>query len=112
MPQMGVSVAEGTIVGWRVEVGDRIDADQPICDISTDKIDTEVPAPVDGVVAEILVAVDETVTVGTVLARIAAGSGSAAGSAPVPAPADPAPAAPAAAAPAADAPAAATPAGP
>ena len=76
MPQMGVSVAEGTVVGWRVEVGDRIGADQAICDISTDKIDTEVPAPVGGVVAEILVAVDETVDVGTVLARIAtAGSG-------------------------------------
>ena len=71
MPQMGVSVAEGTVVGWRVEVGDRIGADQAICDISTDKIDTEVPAPVAGVVAEILVPVDETVDVGTVLARIA-----------------------------------------
>ncbi|MGZ4232589.1 MAG: dihydrolipoamide acetyltransferase family protein [Solirubrobacteraceae bacterium] len=77
MPQMGVSVAEGTVVGWRVEVGDRIGADQPICDISTDKIDTEVPSPVDGVVAEIIVSVDETVTVGTVLARIATGSGAA-----------------------------------
>ena len=78
MPQMGVSVAEGTVVGWRVEVGDRIGADQAICDISTDKIDTEVPAPVAGVVAEILVPVDETVDVGTVLARIAtAGSGAA-----------------------------------
>jgi pyruvate/2-oxoglutarate dehydrogenase complex dihydrolipoamide acyltransferase (E2) component len=73
---MGVSVAEGTVVGWRVEVGDRIGADQAICDISTDKIDTEVPAPVAGVVAEILVPVDETVDVGTVLARIAtSGSG-------------------------------------
>ena len=46
MPQMGVSVAEGTIVAWRVEVGDRIEADAAICEISTDKIDTEVPAPV------------------------------------------------------------------
>jgi pyruvate/2-oxoglutarate dehydrogenase complex dihydrolipoamide acyltransferase (E2) component len=73
MPQMGVSVAEGTIVGWRVQVGDRIEADATICDISTDKIDTEVPAPVGGVVTEILVAVDETVPVGTVLARIGAG---------------------------------------
>ncbi len=73
MPQMGVSVAEGTIVGWRVEVGDRIEADATICDISTDKIDTEVPAPVSGVVTEILVAVDETVEVGTVLARIGSG---------------------------------------
>ena len=84
MPQMGVSVAEGTVVGWRVEVGDRIGADQPICDISTDKIDTEVPAPVDGVVAEILVSVDETVTVGTVMARIATGSGAVADAPPAP----------------------------
>src|SRR5690242_722019 len=71
MPQMGVSVAEGTVVAWRVSVGDPISADETICEISTDKIDTEVPAPVSGVVAEILVAVEETVTVGTVLARIA-----------------------------------------
>jgi pyruvate/2-oxoglutarate dehydrogenase complex dihydrolipoamide acyltransferase (E2) component len=71
MPQMGVSVAEGTVVEWRVGVGDSIGADQTICDISTDKIDTEVPAPVGGVVTEILVAVEETVEVGTVLARIA-----------------------------------------
>ncbi len=78
MPQMGVSVAEGTIVGWRVEVGDRIEADQTICEISTDKIDTEVPAPIGGVVAEILIPVDTTVSVGTVLARIASGSGAAA----------------------------------
>ncbi len=75
MPQMGVSVAEGTIVAWRVEVGDRIAADATICEISTDKIDTEVPAPVSGIVAEILVPVETTVEVGTVLARIAAGDG-------------------------------------
>ena len=99
MPQMGVSVAEGTIVGWRVEVGDRIGADQAICDISTDKIDTEVPAPVEGVVAEILVAVDETVDVGTVLARIATGSGSPREAAPAPAPSPPAPTTPLADAP-------------
>src|SRR6267378_1324283 len=72
MPQMGVSVAEGTIVEWRVGVGDPIAADQTICDISTDKIDTEVPAPVSGVVTEILVPVEATVPVGEVLARIAA----------------------------------------
>jgi pyruvate/2-oxoglutarate dehydrogenase complex dihydrolipoamide acyltransferase (E2) component len=70
MPQMGVSVAEGTVVQWRVEVGDRIAAEQTICEISTDKIDVEVPAPVDGVVAEILVPVESTVAVGVVLARI------------------------------------------
>ena len=76
MPQMGVSVAEGTIVAWRVEVGDRIEADATIAEISTDKIDTEVPSPASGVVAEILVPIGETVDVGTVLARIApAGSG-------------------------------------
>ncbi len=88
MPQMGVSVAEGTVVAWRVEVGDRIEAEQTICEISTDKIDTEVPAPSTGVVAEILVGVDATVEVGVVLARIAAGDGAApAGDAPVPTPA-------------------------
>jgi pyruvate/2-oxoglutarate dehydrogenase complex dihydrolipoamide acyltransferase (E2) component len=99
MPQMGVSVAEGTIVAWRAEVGDRIAADEAICEISTDKIDTEVPAPVSGVVAEIVVQVDETVSVGTVLARIAAGAGApgapAIGPTPADAPApDDAPAAP------------------
>jgi pyruvate/2-oxoglutarate dehydrogenase complex dihydrolipoamide acyltransferase (E2) component len=73
---MGVSVAEGTVVVWRVDVGDAIAADETICEISTDKIDTEVPAPVSGVVAEILVAVDTTVPVGTVLARISVESGS------------------------------------
>ena len=76
MPQMGVSVAEGTVVGWRVEPGDRIEAEATIAEISTDKIDTEVPAPASGVVAEILVPIGETVSVGTVLARIATGDGS------------------------------------
>src|SRR5579884_996459 len=77
MPQMGVSVAEGTIVAWRVEVGDRIGADETICDISTDKIDTEVPSPATGVVAEIVVPVETTVSVGEVLARIDTGDGAA-----------------------------------
>jgi pyruvate/2-oxoglutarate dehydrogenase complex dihydrolipoamide acyltransferase (E2) component len=72
---MGVSVAEGTVVAWRVEVGDHIEADQTICEISTDKIDTEVPAPVSGVVTEIVVPVETTVAVGEVLARIATGAG-------------------------------------
>ncbi|MDQ2895409.1 MAG: 2-oxo acid dehydrogenase subunit E2 [Actinomycetota bacterium] len=81
MPQMGVSVAEGTIVEWKVAVGDEIAAEATICEISTDKIDTEVPAPAGGTVTEILVAVGETVEVGTVLARLdtgAEGGGSAA----------------------------------
>ena len=91
MPQMGVSVAEGTVVAWRVGVGDSIGADETICEISTDKIDTEVPAPVSGVVTEILVEVEATVPVGEVLARIAVGDGAA--SAGEPAPAAPGPAA-------------------
>jgi 2-oxoglutarate dehydrogenase E2 component (dihydrolipoamide succinyltransferase) len=99
---MGVSVAEGTVVGWRVGVGDAIEAEQTICDISTDKIDTEVPAPASGVVAEILVDVDQTVDVGTVLARIAPEGGAAASENGAPGPpaapaASAAPAAPAAA---------------
>ena len=75
MPQMGVSVAEGTIAGWLKEVGDEIAADEPICEVTTDKIDVEIPAPVAGVLEEILVEEGETVTVGTPLARIGDGSG-------------------------------------
>jgi pyruvate/2-oxoglutarate dehydrogenase complex dihydrolipoamide acyltransferase (E2) component len=105
MPAMGVSVVEGTIIAWRVEVGDRIEAEQTICEISTDKIDTELPSPVSGVVAEILVQVDETVDVGAVLARVAGGGGGG-GAAPAAVPEAPAaaaaPEAPAAAASAAD----------
>jgi 2-oxoglutarate dehydrogenase E2 component (dihydrolipoamide succinyltransferase) len=99
MPQMGVSVAEGTIVRWAKQIGDRVHADETICEISTDKIDTEVPSPVSGVVAEILVGVDTTVEVGTVLARVAVeGAGAAPAhatpAAPPPAPAHATPAAP------------------
>ena len=71
MPQMGVSVAEGTVVEWRKRVGDWVEADETICEVSTDKIDTEVPCPATGRVSEILVEVEQTVDVGTVLARIA-----------------------------------------
>jgi pyruvate/2-oxoglutarate dehydrogenase complex dihydrolipoamide acyltransferase (E2) component len=85
MPQMGVSVAEGTIVAWRVQVGDRVEADQTLCDISTDKIETEVPAPTAGIVAEILVEVEQTVEVGVVLARLAVGDGAAVPAGDVPA---------------------------
>ncbi len=81
MPQMGVSVAEGTVVAWRFEVGDRVQADETICEISTDKIDTEVPSPASGILAEILVPVDATVDVGTPLARIAVSPGSGAATA-------------------------------
>src|SRR3954471_12342634 len=71
MPQMGVSVSEGTIVAWRKQPGDWVEYEEPIVDISTDKIDTEVPSPAPGRLAEILVDVGTTVDVGTVLARIA-----------------------------------------
>jgi 2-oxoglutarate dehydrogenase E2 component (dihydrolipoamide succinyltransferase) len=70
MPQMGVSVAEGTIVSWAKQVGDWVQADEPVLEVSTDKIDTEVPAPASGRLAEILVDAGATVDVGTVLARI------------------------------------------
>src|SRR5688500_6370410 len=71
MPQMGVSVAEGTVVEWKKRVGDWIEADEIIASISTDKIDTDVEAPATGRVQEILVEVGTTVDVGVVLARIA-----------------------------------------
>jgi pyruvate/2-oxoglutarate dehydrogenase complex dihydrolipoamide acyltransferase (E2) component len=71
MPQMGVSVAEGTVVEWKKQVGDWIQADEIIAAISTDKIDTDVESPATGRVAEIIVNVGETVDVGTVMARIA-----------------------------------------
>ena len=71
MPQMGVSVAEGTVVDWRKQPGDWVQADETICEISTDKIDTEVPAPASGRLVEVLVAVGATVDVGVTLARIA-----------------------------------------
>jgi pyruvate/2-oxoglutarate dehydrogenase complex dihydrolipoamide acyltransferase (E2) component len=67
---MGVSVAEGTVVEWRKRVGDWVQADETICEISTDKIDSEVPAPAGGRVTEILVEVGATVPVETLLARI------------------------------------------
>jgi pyruvate/2-oxoglutarate dehydrogenase complex dihydrolipoamide acyltransferase (E2) component len=71
MPQMGVSVAEGTVVEWKKQVGDWVQADEIIAAISTDKIDTDVEAPATGRVQEIIVEVGTTVDVGTVMARIA-----------------------------------------
>src|SRR6476646_10817197 len=112
MPQMGVSVSEGTITKWLKQPGEAIAQDEPLLEIATDKVDTEVPSPGEGVVAEILVAEGETVDVGTLLAVIAP-AGSAVAEPVAEAPAAPAPepvAAPeaeaAAAAPAAAAPAA------
>ncbi len=73
MPQMGVSVSEGTVTKWLRHVGDTIQADDSLLEISTDKVDTEVPSPATGVLQEILVQEGETVAVGTVVARIGAG---------------------------------------
>src|SRR5256714_11244309 len=77
MPQMGVAVAEGTVVEWRKQPGDRVEADEIVVEISTDKVETEVPSPASGRVAEILVDVGTTVDVGTVLARIDTGAAAA-----------------------------------
>jgi pyruvate/2-oxoglutarate dehydrogenase complex dihydrolipoamide acyltransferase (E2) component len=71
MPQLGTSVVEGTLLEWHAAVGGEVAAEATICEISTDKIDSECPAPVAGTLAEILVEVGETVEVGTVLGRIA-----------------------------------------
>jgi len=70
MPQMGVSVSEGTITKWLKQEGEQIEADEPLLEISTDKVDTEVPSPASGTVTQILVQEGETVEVGTKLAQI------------------------------------------
>ncbi|MCX5100172.1 MULTISPECIES: 2-oxoglutarate dehydrogenase, E2 component, dihydrolipoamide succinyltransferase [unclassified Streptomyces] len=119
LPALGESVTEGTVTRWLKEVGEEVTEDEPLLEVSTDKVDTEIPAPVSGVLLEIVVAEDETAEVGAKLAVIgAAGAAPAAApapaapapvAAPAPAPAAPAPA-PAPVAPAAPAPAAPAPA--
>lgn len=99
LPALGESVTEGTVTRWLKQVGDRVEVDEPLLEVSTDKVDTEIPSPVAGVIEEILVAEDETVEVGAPLVRIGDGSAAAAE-----APAEAAPAAEEA--PAAEAPAA------
>ncbi|MDO4242076.1 MAG: 2-oxo acid dehydrogenase subunit E2, partial [Microbacteriaceae bacterium] len=76
LPALGESVTEGTVTQWLKNVGDTVAVDEPLLEVSTDKVDTEVPSPIAGVIEEILVAEDETVEVGAVLARIGDGSGS------------------------------------
>ncbi|MET9380814.1 2-oxoglutarate dehydrogenase, E2 component, dihydrolipoamide succinyltransferase [Streptomyces sp. NPDC002928] len=113
LPALGESVTEGTVTRWLKEVGEEVTEDEPLLEVSTDKVDTEIPAPVSGVLLEITVAEDETAEVGAKLAVIgAAGATPAVAEAPAaPAPAPAAPAAPAPAAPApAPAPVAAVPA--
>ena len=100
MPALGESVTEGTVTTWLKSVGDAVDADEPLLEVSTDKVDSEVPSPVAGFLAEIRVPEDETVEVGTVVAIISSSAPSAAPAAEAAAPAAPAapvaPAAPAA----------------
>lgn len=101
LPALGESVTEGTVTRWLKNVGDTVAVDEPLVEISTDKVDTEIPSPVAGVIEEILVAEDDTVEVGAVLVRVGDGSGAAAPTAPAPAAENPAPEpAPAVAAPA------------
>ncbi|MGI9626675.1 MAG: dihydrolipoamide acetyltransferase family protein [Longimicrobiales bacterium] len=109
MPQMGESIAEGTVSKWLKQVGDAVDRDEPILEISTDKVDAEIPSPSAGTLVEVLVGEGETVEVGTVVAYIDTEAGAVAtppaaetpaAPPPIPAPTPSAPAAPVAAAPA------------
>ena len=79
MPQMGVSVSEGTVTKWLKQEGETIEADESLLEISTDKVDTEVPSPASGVVTQILVQEGETVEVGTKLAVIGGEAGCSSG---------------------------------
>lgn len=97
MPALGESVTEGTVSRWLKKVGDQVEVDEPLLEVSTDKVDSEVPSPIAGVVTEILVQEDETVDVGTVLCRVGnSAAAPAQSSAPAAPAASPTPAAPAA----------------
>src|SRR6476619_5071654 len=82
MPAMGDSVSEGTVLEWHKQEGDQVSEDEVLVEISTDKVDAEVPAPTAGTVVKIHAAEGDTVTVGAVLAEIAPGNGSAPAEAP------------------------------
>src|SRR5205823_12048338 len=86
MPQMGESIAEGTLSRWLKKVGDEVKRDEPIFEISTDKVDAEIPAPTNGVLAEILVTEGQTVPVQTLVARLETDVTAAVGAAAAPAP--------------------------
>ncbi|MDX3240221.1 2-oxoglutarate dehydrogenase, E2 component, dihydrolipoamide succinyltransferase, partial [Streptomyces sp. ME03-5709C] len=94
LPALGESVTEGTVTRWLKSVGESVEADEPLLEVSTDKVDTEIPSPVAGTLLEILVGEDETAEVGARLAVIGA-AGAAPAAAPAPAAPAPAPAAPA-----------------
>ncbi|MDY5142427.1 biotin/lipoyl-containing protein [Actinotignum timonense] len=75
MPALGESVTTGTVTAWLKQVGDTVSLDEPIVEVSTDKVDSEVPSPAEGVIEQILVQEDEEVEVGAILAYIGDGSG-------------------------------------
>src|ERR1700746_3631780 len=99
MPQLGESVTEGTVTRWLKKEGERVEADEPLLEVSTEKVDTEIPSPASGILRGITVAEDETVAVGAQLAIIddtadgagAAPDGQARAAEPAPAPAAPQP---------------------
>jgi pyruvate dehydrogenase E2 component (dihydrolipoamide acetyltransferase) len=93
MPQMGVSVSEGTITRWLKQEGETVEADEPLLEISTDKVDTEVPSPASGTLTQVLVQEGETVDVGTKLGQIGGSGAAEAPAAPAAEPEAPAPAA-------------------
>src|SRR5215470_6290864 len=105
MPQMGESIFEGTITKWLKKPGDKVERDEPLFEISTDKVDAEIPSPSAGVLKEIKVSEGQTVPINTVVAVIDAAGSAAAAPAPAPAPPKAAPAPTPAAAAAAPAPA-------
>src|SRR6266849_6595515 len=82
MPQMGESIVEGTLTRWLKKPGDKVERDEPLFEISTDKVDTEIPSPAAGVLTEVLVQEGTTVAINSIVAKIGE-----AGSAPAPAPA-------------------------
>src|SRR5437868_6281962 len=91
MPQMGESIVEGTLTKWLKKTGERVERDEPLFEISTDKVDTEIPSPSAGTLGELLVEEGKTVAINTVVARIDEGAGAVSGAPAkdIPAPAHP-----------------------
>src|ERR1700683_2854604 len=91
MPQMGESIVEGTLTKWLKKTGDKVERDEPLFEISTDKVDTEIPSPAAGTLGELLVQQGQTVQVTAIVARIDEGGSAPAAAAPAPVAAAPAP---------------------
>src|SRR5438270_8630748 len=91
MPQMGESIVEGTLTRWLKKPGEKVERDEPLFEISTDKVDTEIPSPAEGVLTEILVQEGTTVAINSIVARIGDGASAPAAPLPAQAPAPPKP---------------------